>query len=71
MKLLIPVSCSLGIINPKKSGILKINVTKTTPLKTNFVAYLSGTIFSKISTMVIGYKNINAGTAMVMIKSTL
>ena len=68
--LLIPVKFSLGIIKPKKSVMLKIKVIKTTPLKTSFVAYLSGTIFSKISTIVIGYKNINAGTANVIIKST-
>ena len=68
--LLIPVKFSLGMMNPKKSVILKIKVTKTTPLKTSFVPYLFGTIFSKINTIVIGYKNINAGTANVMIKST-
>ena len=44
-------------INTKKSGILNIKVTKITPLKTNFDANISGTTFSKIKTMVIGYTN--------------
>ena len=70
MIFLIPVKFSLGIINPRKSGILKIKVTKTTPLNTNFDANLSSTMFNKINTIVIGYKNIKAGTAKVMIKST-
>lgn len=70
MILLIPVKFSLGTIKPRKSVILKINVTKTTPLKTSLEAYLSATIFNKIKTIVIGYKNINAGTANVMMKST-
>ena len=63
--------CSPGMINPKKSGILNAKVTNTTLRKTNFEAHLSGTTLSKIKTMVIGYKNINPGTAIAMIKSTL
>jgi hypothetical protein len=38
----------------KKSGMLKIKATNTTILKTNFEAYLSGTKFKRISTMVSG-----------------
>ena len=65
-----PVKLSLGIINPKKSGILNTKVAKTTALKTSLFAYLLGTMFNKIKTIVIGYKNIKEGTANVMIKST-
>ena len=71
MAFLTSTRCSLGMIKPKKSGILNAKVTKTTLRKTNFEAHFSETTLSKIKTMVIGYKNINPGTAIAMIKSTL
>mgnify|MGYP006897560339 CR=1 FL=1 len=51
---LILSSHSASIKNPKKSGILKINATKTTPLKTSFEAYFSGITFNRMSTIVKG-----------------
>ena len=48
---------SLGVkrgMLPRKSGILKTMVITITVLNTMPVAYLSGRLFSKINTMVIG-----------------
>ena len=70
MKFLIPTKYTFGITNPKKSGMLNKKVPKTTPLNTCYEASLSGSTFNTINTIVIGYKNIKAGSANVMIKST-
>ena len=61
---------TLGITKPKKSGMLNKKVTNTTPLNTFLEANLSGSTFKTINTMVMGYKNIKAGTASIMIKPT-